>query len=216
MMTPVEILLMILGAFLATCYVLFLWLGENYFYYIAESFYIGGIVALSLFSLYKSLQSAAFTPIGLGRVSLIIPVIIGLLSFTRLTKSRWLARFPVAIVSGLGVGVMFGLIIRSQIINVITVTVQEVITGKPDRFSAIYMFVGIIAVLTYFLYSARISKFFHTPTGSMRYLMRFGRYCLMASFGYLAGFIAMISFGNVSNYIVVVWQRLIEALMGLA
>ena len=216
MMTPVEIALMALGAFLATCYVLFLWLGENYLYYIAESFYIGGITALGLFSLYKSLQSAAFTPIGLGRVSLIIPLIIGLLSFTRLTKWRWLARFPVAIVSGLGVGVMFGLIIRSQIINVITATVDEVITGKPDRLSAIYMFVGIIAVLTYFLYSARISKFFHTPTGSMRYLMRFGRYALMASFGYLAGFIAMISFGNVSNYIVVVWQRLIEALMGLA
>jgi len=44
--------------------------------------------------------------------------------------------------------------------------------------------------------------------------MKFGRWCLMASFGYLSGYIAVISYSNVANFIVVVLSRFIEALMG--
>ncbi|MEM2922389.1 MAG: hypothetical protein QXF26_08760 [Candidatus Bathyarchaeia archaeon] len=215
-MSPVEIVIMAIGVFLATCFALYLWLGENILYHIAESFYIGGIVALGIFSLYKSLAASVFDPMAKGKIILIIPVIIGLFAFARLTKARWLARYPVAIMSGIGIGVIFGLTIRSQIINVVVMTVDEVIKASPDRLSAIYMFIGIICVLTYFLYSARISKHFHTPTGKLRYLVTLGRYFLMASFGYLAGYIAVISFGNVADFLVIVWKRFVDALMGLA
>lgn len=214
MMDPTTLILLAIGTLLAIFAASYLFIGESYFFYIANSVYIGGMVALGIFSLYKSLLSSAITPISQGKVILIIPVIIGLLSFTRLTKSRWLARFPVAIISGLGIGVMFGLTIRSQILNIITQTVGEVITASPDRISSILMFVGIICVLTYFLYSARISKYVYGPNASMSYIMKFGRWCLMASFGYLSGYIAVISYSNVANFIVVVLSRFIEALMG--
>ena len=214
MMDPTLLIILGIGTILSIFAATYLFIGESYLFYIANSVYIGGMVALGIFSLYKSLLSSAINPIGQGRISLIIPVVIGLLSFSRLTKARWLARYPVAILSGLGIGVMFGLIIRSQILSVITMTVDEVIVGKPERVSSILMFVGIISVLTYFLYSARISKYVYSPTGSLRYIMKFGRWCLMASFGYLSGYIAVISYSNVANFIVVVLTRFVELLMG--
>jgi len=213
-MDPTQLILLGIGTLLSIFAASYLFIGESHLFYTANSVYIGGMVALGVFSLYKSLLSSAFTPIGQGRVTLIIPVIIGLLSFARLTKARWLARFPIAILSGLGIGIMFGLIIRSQILSVITMTVNDVIVGSPDRISAVLMFVGIISVLTYFLYSARISKYVYSPTGSLRHVMKFGRLCLMASFGYLSGYIAVISYSNVANFIVVVLSRYVEALFG--
>jgi len=214
MMETTQLIILGIGTLLSIFAATYLFLGESYFFYVANSVYIGGMVSLGIFSLYKSLLSSAFTPIGQGRITLIIPVIIGLLSFARLTKARWLARFPVAILSGLGIGVMFGLVIRSQILNVITMTLNEVITGSPDRISSILMLVGIMSVLTYFIYSARISKYVYSPTGSLRHVMKFGRLCLMASFGYLSGYIAVISYSNVADFIVVVLTRYAEALFG--
>jgi len=203
---------MALGTIISLGYFTYLFIGESYLFYLAENVVIGGSIVISVASLYKSLISSFVNPVGGGKISLIIPFIIGLLTFARLTKHRWLARYPVAVMSGLGIGVAFGLTIRSQVLNVVVTTVTDVVDAKPDLGSAIFMFVGVIAVLTYFIYSVRLSNIFHSPTGSMRYIVIFGRYCLMASFGYLAAYITTLSFGNVSNYVVVVWFRFIDAL----
>lgn len=210
-----ELISMVVGAILAIFFATYIFIGDTYWYYFAENFYIGGIVALTLFSIYNNLKSSVIDPLLSGTYIVIIPTIIGLMAFSRMTRFRWLARYPVAILSGIGIGISFGLIIRSQVLNLVTVSISDVMNAKPDIYSAIFMLVGVIAVLTYFLYSQKYSTVFHSSTGKLRYFMTFGRYCLMASFGYLAGFIAVIAFKNVADFVVVILKRTIEALMGL-
>lgn len=211
-MTPIELFFQLIGSIIALCFVSYIFIGESYLYYFAENVIIGGIVSLGIFSLYVSLRSSAFIPISSGAVILIIPLIIGILAFARFTKHPWLTRFPIAIVSGIGIGVSFGQIIRSQILGIITSGVSDIKNKTPDIYSAIFLFVGVIAVLTYFLYSQKVSTAFHSPTGPFRYVMKFGRYCLMASFGYLTGYIVVGSFGTIANIIVVVIKRFIDEL----
>jgi len=178
-----------------------------------ESFYIAGIVVYALFAMYRSLMSTALTPISGGRVLLAIPVIIGLLAFTRLTRFRWLARYPITILSGIGIGLFFGLNLRAQIINPIALTIKDVVTGTPDRFSSIIMIIGVVTVLTYFLYSARYSNTFHQPRGRLYYVMRLGRVIFMISIGYLIAFIMQIAFRQVINVFYVAGKRIIDILI---
>jgi hypothetical protein len=74
------------------------------FFIIPESIYIGSITAHALLGIYKGLKATAFDYIGQGQLLLIIPLIIGALAFTRLTKYRWAARYPVALNKGEGKG----------------------------------------------------------------------------------------------------------------
>jgi uncharacterized membrane protein YidH (DUF202 family) len=212
-MEPAELALMICGAVLAWVMVSYVFVGENLALIFGESFYIAGTVVYALFAMYRSLMSTALTPISGGRVLLAIPVIIGLLAFTRLTRFRWLARYPITILSGIGIGLFFGLNLRAQIINPIALTIKDVVTGTPDRFSSIIMIIGVVTVLTYFLYSARYSNTFHQPRGRLYYVMRLGRVIFMISIGYLIAFIMQIAFRQVINVFYVAGKRIIDILI---
>ena len=212
-MEPIELGLMIIGAILAWFMATYVFVGENYALILGESFYVGGTVVYALFALYRSLMSTVINPIAAGRVLLIIPLIVGLLAFTRLTRYRWAARYPITILSGIGIGLFFGLNLRAQIINPIALTIKEVVTGTPDRGSAIVMLVGVVTVLTYFLYSARYSNTFHQPTGKLYYVMRLGRVIFMISIGYLIAFIMQFAYGDVVNFFYVAGKRIIDILL---
>jgi len=212
-MDPTQLGLMIIGAILAWIMVSYVFVGESLPLIFGESFYIAGTVVYALFAMYRSLMSTALNPITAGRVLLIVPVIIGLLAFTRLTRFRWLARYPLTILSGIGIGLFFGLNLRSQIINPIALTIKDVVTGTPDTGSAIIMLVGVVTVLTYFLYSARYSNTFHQPTGRLYYVMRLGRVIFMISIGYLIAFIMQIAFRQVVDVFYVAGRRIFDIIM---
>ncbi len=75
----------------------------------------GGMV-YSIFAIAAQLQGSVFDEIAAGHWTVIIPLLIGLSVLTRLTKYRWAARYSVSILSGIGVGVVFGLTIRANIL----------------------------------------------------------------------------------------------------
>lgn len=204
---------MLCGAVLAWVMVSYVFVGENLALIFGESFYIAGTVVYALFAMYRSLMSTALIPISGGRVLLAIPVIIGLLAFTRLTRFRWLARYPITILSGIGIGLFFGLNLRAQIIDPLALTITNVVTGTPDRFSSLVMIVGVITVVTYFLYSSRYSNAFHQPRGRLYYVMRLGRIIFMISIGYLIAFIMQIAFQQVINVFYVAGKRIIDIIM---
>ncbi|MEM2921707.1 MAG: hypothetical protein QXF26_05250, partial [Candidatus Bathyarchaeia archaeon] len=82
------------------------------------------------------------------------------------------------ILAGIGVGVIFGLIIRSQILVQITDTINNVITGQPDPISSILIIIGSLTALLYFTYGKE-------HTGSFGIAVKIGRIFLMASFGFV-------------------------------
>jgi len=114
---------------------------------------------------------------------LIVPMVISLLILTRWTKYRWLARYPTSILIGRSVGLIAGLAIESQIINMANMTIINLTTLSPDPISAIIMVVGVVTVLTYFLYSRTYSYLFHS--GRLRLVARIGRIFLMCACGFL-------------------------------
>jgi hypothetical protein len=209
---PTEVGLNVIGAILAWVMVSYAFVGDSYPLIFGESFYIAGTVVYALFEIYRTFQASVVTPISLGRVWLIIPVLIGLLAFTRLTRYRWAARYPVVIMSGIGIGLFFGLNLRAQILDPIAQTIGELATAKPDLGSSIVMFVGVITVLTYFLYSARYSNVFHEKSGRLYYVMRLGRLIFMVSIGYLIAFIMQLAFRQVSDVIWVAGKRIVDML----
>lgn len=182
-LTPVEMTLMVVGTILALFGFTFAFFGDNPFFAFSENLYIGGVTATALFATAKSIQTSAIDFILKGRVTLIIPVIIGLLAFLRLTRFRWASRYTVSVLTGVGIGITFGLTTRTWIMNAVIEVITSLVSFKPDVASAVLMLISTLAVSTYFLYSVKYSSVLHT--GRLKYAAMLGRYFLYASFGYL-------------------------------
>jgi len=116
-----------------------------------------------------------------GRPSFIIPMVAGVLVYSRLTRWRWTARYSIAIISGAGLGS----ITKSQIVTGVTTAGTTLISLEPNIIPAIIIFVGFITVGTYFLYSTALSNPFHSKSSPLRHLSWIGRMFLMAPFGYI-------------------------------
>ena len=170
---------------LALCGWTFVYFGDHWGYGIAENIYLGGGLAYSFFAIYTSLRSSCIDLILAGRISLIIPLLIGIGVFARLTKFRWFARYAVSTLSGIGVGLTFGLYIKSQILVVISEIVRGTVTLTPDPVSAILALFGTVTVFMYFMYSRKYGGLFHQRR--MRLLGRLGKIFLYSSLGYLFG-----------------------------
>ena len=184
-MEPIEAALTVVGMILALSGFTFVYFGDHWGYGIAENIYLGGGLAYSLFAIHKSLTASCFDQIAAGRVSLIIPLIIGIGVFARLTRIRWFARYAISTLSGIGVGLTFGLYIKAQIIVVLSEIVRGLVTLTPDPISAVLATFGTVTVFMYFLYSKRFGGLFHERR--MRYLGRLGKIFLFSSLGYLFG-----------------------------
>jgi len=183
----------------------FLWFGNTWFFAFTENWTIGGMAAINLIAYLEALNTNAFRFIATGRWLLIIPVIVGFLVFARWTRFRWLARYPVSVMSGVGVGIIVGLTIRSQMINTIVVTADELLKLKPDPVSAILMTVGVVCVLTYFLYSITFSQPFHQ--GRLRWAARVGRWLMLVAAGFLWSRIFITEAVDITTGIFMMWVR---------
>jgi hypothetical protein len=194
-MEPLDLALLLLGTLLGYAAFTYAFLQDNYFFATAENVFIGAGSVLALNVMFSTLASN-LTQIASGRFLLIIPVIAGAMAFTRLTRYRWAARYPTAILGGVGVGVIFGLNIRSQIIAMITSSIKDLTTATlgigpkwpttPDYVSVALMIVTSGCVVLTFIYSAYFSRFTHEKGSLLYYATRFGRIMFMFSVGYMS------------------------------
>jgi hypothetical protein len=181
-------------------------LGDSIFYDTAERFFIAATVVFSFFAAYKSLVSSV------GEIStnplLIVPVIIGLFAFSRLTRFRWMARYPISILSGIGLGIAFGLTLRSSVINAAVKGIQYFTQGNlmGGHLSGFLFWLGFITTISYFMYSKLYSSQFHEPNAKLYWFMRIGRIFMMASFGWLMNMGQPI---NPMNYVVIILRRML-------
>ena len=143
---------------------------------------------------------------------LIIPVLIGALAFTRLTKYRWAARYTIAIMSGVGTGVVFSASVKAQIMSTIQTVVGGVVTGTPDPISAWVTFIPMILTPLAFTYSMRYSGWLLKGRG--RHLFTAGRTFFMIFVGGRMGELAGTSLlGYIGTIGVMYLYRPITALM---
>jgi hypothetical protein len=179
---------------------------------IGEGIYIAIAATFNTWVLLATLQN---------RISanslLIIPVVIGALAFTRLTKYRWAARYTIAIMSGVGTGVVFSASVKAQIMSTIQKVVGGVVTGTPDPISAWVTFIPMILTPLAFTYSMRYSGWLLKGRG--RHLFTLGRTFFMifvgGRMGELAGTSLMGYIGTVGvMYIVRPITALMDVLSG--
>lgn len=163
-----EVLTVSTTEFIATMYAVFLYLsiGSLAFAGLTSIFAIGEgcfIAIAAVFNAFVVIRSV-ITKISINSF-MIIPFLIGALAFTRLTRYRWAARYTIAIISGVGAGVVFPMSVKTQIMLPIQKTVEGVLTGTPDPLSAWITFIPMVVTPLAFVYSTRWSGWLHRGWG---------------------------------------------------
>jgi hypothetical protein len=125
-----------------------------------------------------------------GQWHYIIAVVLGLLIFARLYgKTRWLYRYPMAVLVGSMLGVAIRTTVFSQIIDQIRGNFPPTapLLGVPafDAMNSLIIIVGSMTGVIFFVFSRQF-------TGPERYIHRLGRIFLLAAFGG--------SYGNTVSY----------------
>jgi len=209
LMAPSELAILLIAVMFAIFSISYIFFGWNIFFTTSEHIYLAGNTAIVLSTVLLSLNSTAILPITKGRYLLIIPVLIGLLTFSRMTRYRWLSRYPVAVLSGIGLGLLVGGTIRPEIIGAADLTITNLMAAitrgtsgiagslvsgsyssplgglswgqEWEILSATIMLIGTLVVLIYFTYSVQYSHTFHE--GKLAWLAKLGKYVLLLALG---------------------------------
>ena len=163
-----EVLTIPTAEFVATIFGIFLYLsiGSLAFVGLTSLFAIGEgcfIAIAATFNVFVVVRSVA-TKLSANTL-MIIPFLIGALAFTRLTKYRWAARYTIAIISGVGAGVVFPNSVKMQIMLPIQKTVTGILTGSPDPISAWITFIPMVVTPLAFTYATKYSGWLHRGWG---------------------------------------------------
>lgn len=151
---------------------------ENPFYRFVEHVYVGIGAAHSVVMGWEVLQNSAFTPIiDSADYIKIVPVVLGLLLYARYIKGQmWLARYPMAIIVGIGVGLTIKGTIGAMIIQQLRATMLPL-----NSFDNIVIVFGLLTVLMFFYFTRKNTNPIFNASS------RIGRYTMMIAFGALFG-----------------------------
>lgn len=173
---------------------------DNPFYKLVEHIFVGASAGIAVVVGLNTFKSTAWTPFVQGDYVLIIPMLAGLLLYTRyFPRLSWLNRIPLSFLMGTGAGVAMRGAVESQIVGQIQPTMVSLTT--VDAWT---VFIGTVCSLSYFFLTWKTGK----VTGITSKL---GRYFMMAAFGAAFGNTVM---GRVSaaigrfEFILVKWLGL--------
>jgi hypothetical protein len=116
-----------------------------------------------------------------GKVLNILPIFLGLLLYTRLSKQySWLASYSFSVTLGLGTGATLTTLFSRNVLGLVADTVEAPFghTDMLETVSGLILFAGAILALTYWIFTKE-------ATGLFGYAVRIGRLFLMISIGYL-------------------------------
>jgi hypothetical protein len=152
---------------------------ENVSYRFAEHLFIGITLAITAITNFSNIMRMCVTPLMQGDILMIVPLILGLMIFTMLIPEyRWVSRYPIALMVGAG----FGLGIRGTIKPNLQDAIIDTITAPPsgscliDWFNYIWVAVGLVCSILYFMLTFEHSGALKAPT-------RIGRLFLMIALG---------------------------------
>lgn len=166
---------------------------DNPFYKFAEHLMVGvsaGYWVILLF--YNVLLPDAIDPLFTeGKWYYIIPLILGLLMWTRLfKKTAWISRYPLAFYLGIATGVAIPLEMKAKVIEQLygsvglVVQMHEMDAGFGTVINNVVILVGVLSSLIYFFFSK-------AHTGITGRVSQLGIGVLMIGFGASFGFTVM-------------------------
>jgi len=173
---------------------------ENPLFRVVEFTFIGFATAHATVMAITELKKNLVAPIvNKSNYILLVPTVLGLLLYTRYSKDlRFLERFPISIMVGIGTGVAVRAMVRAQLLAQIQQTIQP---GKPIDVLIIALLT--LGSVTYFIFSSEEGL----PKSTIPFyngLRRIGRIAIMAAMG--------AAFGNlcVTRYTMAI-SRIMEA-----
>jgi len=176
-MDPVTAISALAGASL-TLMVLSLMYKESMFYKVAEHSFIGITLGVTLYIGVETLRTKGVAPIAAGDYIYILPFVIGVLLFSRLSKKYyWVARWPTALIAGIGSGLAMTGAIFAMFIDQIVATAKPLISADPmASFNNIVLLTAMLGTLSYFFFTFR-------HKGALGVSAKIGRYSMMIFFG---------------------------------
>lgn len=174
-----------LGITVAAILNLGLWsflIGDNPGFRLVQSLYVGAAVAHTFVLAYRNtLIPNLWEPLLAGKYVLLIPMALGLLLFTRVSKKHsYLSKVPLSFIVGIGAA----LAIRGAVFSDLAVQIASAMVPLTTV-SNIIMLVGTICTLIYFTFTFK-------PTPVTRPISTLGRYIMMAAFGAAFGNTVMV------------------------
>ena len=160
---------------------------ENPAYRVAEALFVGISLGNVVVMAIRSLQSSGVNSLLGGNLTLAIPVALGLLLFTVYSKKLGkLSQWPVAVMSGIGVGLAIRGATHTYIYDQIKASILPVVIwGDPmATLNAVLVLVGVVSTLAYFLFTVE-------GGASGARVKTTGRYFMMLFFGAMFGQVAM-------------------------
>ena len=151
-----DLILIWIGAIVSNVTVSYVF-KKTFIYRYVERLIIGSATGYSLLITMQSISRSGIEPIMAGNYALIIAFILGILLWTRLTRTYgWVSRYPTAIMIGVGMGLMISKTIPGQVLGLATSTITDVSNAGQDFssiFNAVVLFVGVVTSLTVFIYT---------------------------------------------------------------
>lgn len=192
-MAAYELVVQLLATFFAISMFSFLY-KDNYFFKLGEHIFIGMQTGIILYQGLKSINVTGFVPLLRGDFLLIIPIILGIGTFTMFSsKYRWISRYSWYFVVGIGLGVVIRARIMSDIVKQIQATIVPLATGSIfTNINNMIIFIGTTCALLYFTVTRE-------HKGALSIVGKIGRIFLMIYLGGRFGS-AFLIFEGVSMY----------------
>ncbi len=156
---------------------------ENRAFYLAEHVFVGATSGYFVASTYATCikPTVVVDVLEKGRWTYFIPIVLGLLFYARFSrKHQWLSRYPVALTTGVGAGVVLTKMWKPMVLDQIASTMKVSMTGVGPVVNAVLLAVAMLGTLSFFLFTFK-------PSGVLAVSSKFGRYIMMVAFGTVFG-----------------------------
>lgn len=184
-----------LAAFFTFCIFSFLY-KDNPFYKFAEHVSVGVSAGYWIVVLVKQTMFPVFidplmagewhlVPGKFGVVLLIFPALMGIMLFARFSaKWSFVARYPIAMMWGIGTGATIPLALQNYIIRQLQATMVPIVFTSWESLGSLFIAVGVVTGLAYFFFSKE-------HKGVLGGAANVGIWILMIGFGSTFGFTVM-------------------------
>ena len=156
---------------------------ENRLYRFAEHTTVAFALAiLTLGTIDALIRGPVLPSIIEGKILIVVPVILGLAMYSQLfPKYSWVSRYPIAILVGSSIGLGMASIIIPRITSQVISTISSPATGGVmDWFNFVYIAIGTMCSILYFLLT-------YEHKGPLEHPTRLGRLFIMLGLGALFG-----------------------------
>ena len=154
----------------------FVFVRDNPAYRFCQAAYLGLATGNALVVGYQNATKLGFKPLAQGQWSLLVPIIVGLLMYTRFfPKVAWLNRYGMALIVSSGAALGLRAAIQAQFLDQIAAMFAPL-----NSINNVILTVGALSVIVYFFFLKRNADLF---SGSLKFIPAFGRLTMMVAFG---------------------------------